>query len=82
MAFEDSRENILLDWSWNDVFSKLNVILHDRMQASVLERSDGVDSNAALLDDLELGNTAGMSVMFESKVQHQTYFSYCKPLVT
>jgi hypothetical protein len=65
MALEDSRENILLNWSWNFVFSKLDVNLHNWMQASVLERSDGVDSDAALLDNLELGNTAEISVIFK-----------------
>ena len=74
MALEDSRENILLNWSWNVVFSKLDVNLHNWMQASVLERSDGVDSDAALLNNLELGDTAGVSVMFKGNFNSQLTF--------
>jgi hypothetical protein len=74
MALEDSRENILLNWSWDFVFSKLDVNLHNWMQASVLERSDGVDSYAALLDNLELGNTAGISAVFKGNFNSQLTF--------
>jgi hypothetical protein len=74
MTLEDSRENILLNWSWNVVFSKLDVNLHNWMQASVLERSDGVDSDAALLDNLELSNTAGMSVMCKGNLNSRLTF--------
>jgi hypothetical protein len=74
MALEDSRENILLNWSWNLVFSKLDVDLHDWMQTSVLERSDGADSDAALLDNFQLGNTTGMSVMFKGDFNSQLTF--------
>jgi hypothetical protein len=44
------------------------------MQASVLERSDGVDSDAALLNNLELGDTAGVSVMFKGNFNSQLTF--------
>jgi hypothetical protein len=74
MALENGRENILLNWSWNFVFSKLDINLHNWMQASILERSDGLDSDAALLDNLELGNTAGMSIMFEGNFNSQLTF--------
>jgi hypothetical protein len=74
MALEDSRENILLNWGWNIVLSKLDINLHNWMQASVLERSDGIDSDAALLDNLELGDTAGMSVMFRKNFNSQLTF--------
>jgi hypothetical protein len=74
MALEDSRENILLNWSWNVVFSKLDVNLHNWMQASVPERSDGVDSDATLLDNLEFGNTAGISVIFKGNFNSQLTF--------
>jgi len=74
MTLENSRENILLNWSWNFVFSKLDVNLHNWMQTSVLERSDGLDSDAALLDNLELGNTAGMSIMFKGNFNSHLTF--------
>lgn len=57
MALEDGWETVLLDWSRDFISSHLDVLQHDRMQASFFKFSAWFETNGAFLDNLQARDT-------------------------
>src|SRR5450432_3743005 len=53
MALENCRKAIGLDGSRHSIASKLDILQHDGMQASILKGAHRLDLGGALLDDVD-----------------------------
>ena len=59
MTLEDSGKTVLLDGSWDVVVGQLHVRQHGWVQTSILKLANGVDTDAALLSDIQGSNPNG-----------------------
>jgi hypothetical protein len=56
MSLENCWNTVLLNWSWDNVVGKINILHHDRVNTGILELAGGHDADIAFLDDFNLGN--------------------------
>jgi hypothetical protein len=54
MAFENSWQTVRLDGGWRLIMCKFYILQHNRMETSVFKMTDGINSNVALLNYLNL----------------------------
>lgn len=54
VTLENGWQTVSLHRCWVSVASKFDILQHDRMQSSVIEAANGLDSDSALLYDFDL----------------------------
>jgi len=56
MALEDCREAVSLDRGWDAVTSEFDVLQHDWVETSIIERARRLDLDDTFLHDIDLLN--------------------------
>ena len=60
MSHVDRWDTVSLDWRWNSVPSKLDILQHNWVKASILEADDMLNALCTLLSDLDLSDAIVM----------------------
>lgn len=58
MALEDGGQCVALNWCGNGIASKTNVGKHDRVESGIIKAENRLDTDGALLDNVDGCNTA------------------------